>query len=176
MSAEISPARWADAIAARVGTYGNGLWLPTLGKWLGFTGTAWLPNPPEENQRVIVPAPIRALQLELYALPSYEQAVRRTRLHHIVLDRAAFNAEMAEQRPLEAALPFGLDAAQETPESAGVKLGGQTPLYRGKGDDADTASWELDDNRVVELVFRTQATGIKRIQIVRLWRPVQSAG
>jgi hypothetical protein len=169
-----SPAEWADAIAARVGTYGNGLWLPELGEWLGFVGTTWPPAFPEKDEQVTkIPVPVRALQLELYALPSYRQASPRTRLHHIVLKRVIFDAETVVRHPQEAALPFGLDAEQDTPALAEEKLGNPGILYQGKGKDAGVMSWELNDNRVVEVIFQTQSAGIRRVQMVRLWSPIQ---
>ncbi|MDR1424180.1 MAG: hypothetical protein LBI92_06225 [Azoarcus sp.] len=173
MNRENTPARWADAIAARVGTYGNGPWLLELGKWLGLAGKDWLPDS-SGDERVTVPAPVRAIQIELCTLPSHGQAPPQSRLNHIVLDRVFFNGEMAAQRPHEAALPFGLDAKENTPASVEAKLGhGASVLYRGKGEKAGIVSWELDDNRVVEVRFRTQAKGIGQVQIVRLMKAVQ---
>ncbi|MDR1424478.1 MAG: hypothetical protein LBI92_07735 [Azoarcus sp.] len=179
-------AHWADDIAAHVGTYGNGLWLPGLSAWLSMPGLDWLPNPLEEAaaqggasadadndeedepERVDVPVPTRGVQLVFYAMPSYAKAPEKMRLHHIVLERAIFNATLIGQHHLDGALPFSLDIRTETPASAAEKL---------KSDDVTkreaSISYFLDDNRVVAIDFKAGLSGIRQVMIVRLWKPIE---
>lgn len=179
-----STAQWADDIAAHVGTYGNGLWLPGLGAWLSLKGLDWLPNPLEETQeqgsaressggedepkKVDVPVPTRGVQLVFYAMPSYAKAPEITRLHHIVLDRAIFNAELIEQYHVNGALPFALDMRSETPEAAAQKLRTNDVVKNGT-----SISYFLDDNRVVAIDFKAALSGIRYVTVIRLWKPVE---
>ena len=162
---------WANAIAQRVGTYGNGAWLDALGQWLEVSGAPWLPESSTDGQ-VSVAAPKRAVQLMFHALPTYDTAPTRSRAHHVVLAEALFDAEEIARRAQWAALPFELDALNETPESATAKLA-STDISRGRGRDAVRMSWFLDDQRVVELHFLDGHKGLRRVHIARLWKPVQ---
>jgi len=179
-------AHWADDIAARVGTYGNGQWLPGLGAWLAMKGLDWLPDPLEdtharrgtpassssgeadEPEKVDIPVPTRGVQLVFYAMPSYTKAPKKARLHHIVLDSATFNAALIGQHKLDGALPFSLDIRAETPAGAAEKLKTSDVVRNG-----ESISYFLDDNRVVAIDFKAGMSGIKQVMVVRLWKPIE---
>lgn len=163
--------QWADAIAARVGTYGNGHWWPPLGAWLNLPGLQWLPQASGAG-RVTIQSADRAVSLVLYALPTHDRAPEHARLHHIVLDAVRFDAAQVRQHPDAAALPFALDANGETPASAGRKFTGAV-MFQGRGARAATISWTLNDSRVVELQFQDGMQALVAVQVVKLWKPEQ---
>jgi hypothetical protein len=151
-------ARWASALAMRTGSYGHGLWLPSLGKWLGFRGR-WLPEFKGEEQ-VEIRAPTRKLRLTLCALPSYAEAAVEDRPRHIVLYQVVFEEG--------AVLPLGLDAQTETPQSAAKKLETtDSEASRHK----ESVSFFRGDRRVFALDFKAGFSGLKRVTVCRLWLP-----
>jgi hypothetical protein len=156
--AKANDARWASALAMRTGTYGHGLWLPSLGKWLGFRGR-WLPEFKGEEQ-VEIRAPARKLRLTLRASPSYAGAAVEDRPRHIFLYRVVFEEG--------AVLPLGLDAQTETPQSATEKLERtDSEASRHK----ESVSFFRSGRRVFALDFKAGFSGLKRVSVCRLWLP-----
>ncbi len=67
-------------------------------------------------------------------------------------------------------LPFGLDAAVETPQGAAQKLGDDHTHFPALFDDSTDCriSYFLDDARVIECVFLLGGAGLERLGIARL--------
>ena len=164
----IDPAGWADAIAARVNTFGLGLWFKDLEGWLGLDGQTWLPQSVDDGH-LDLPVPLRGLQLRLYALDTYTRAPEPFRMHHIVLERAHFDARAAAERPQTCALPFGLDPRLTTPDSAEATLK-PNEVATGRSDAGPSVSYFLDDHRVVGVDFLPGSQGIETVTVVRLGR------
>lgn len=168
-----TPAGWADAIAARVNTFGIGLWLLDVGVWLGYEGRSWLPQCPAETPQNIDGRP-RGLALRLRPLPTFIALPQPFRLNHIVLEAAVFGGQSAREHPAMCALPFGLDPAKETPDSAAHRFG--VSPCASDGDNPDTVRYVLDDGREVEVIFQPSFhSGIKGVWVRRPGPPSEAA-
>ena len=167
-----TPADWASDIASRVNTYGIGLWLKDLATWIKLNEHPWLPQSVDDGAADI-PVPVRGLQLRVYPLKTFDNLPEPFRLNHIVLQSVFFNGRMALDRPDEAALPFGLDPASETPESARRKLavGEQHVLPT---DNAASKAYSLADGRLVEIVFGPRLRGVQGVWVARQGEPTAS--
>jgi len=152
---------WANVIAERINCYGIADWLRLLADWLGRTPHELIPV--EAAEQVVVDAPERGLKLVFrHPHAGYAEVADANRW---ILERAVFN-------PMTAALPFGLDGREETPESAKGKLGDDTSW----GSARDIAKKDfrvshfLADGRVVELTFSPTLQGLANVLLVRLGR------
>ena len=165
-----APAGWADAIAARVNTFGLGLWFKDLEIWLGLEGQPWLPQSVDEGH-MDIPVPLRGLQLRLYARDTFAHAPEPFRIHHIVLEHVYFNGAMARERPHECALPFGLDPRAATHDSVLSMLRPVDSYTLGKRDAPGIGApgnvYLLEDDRVVGIDFSAAGQGIEYVQVVR---------
>ena len=168
-----TPAGWADAIAARVNTFGIGPWLLDVGVWLGYEGRAWLPQSLAEAPKNIDGRP-RGVMLQLRTLPTFAALPPPFRFNHIVLEAAVFGGQSARAHPAMCALPFGLDPAKETPDSAARKFG-VSPRASNR-DDPDAMCYALDDGHEVEVIFQPSLhSGIKGVWVRRPGPPSEAA-
>ena len=169
VKAPATPADWASEIASRVNTYGIGLWLKDLATWIKLSEHPWLPQSLDDGA-TDVPVPARGLQLRLYPLNTFDNLPEPFRLNHIVLQSVFFNGSMALDRPDEAALPFGLDPAGETPESARRKLAVDERDVQ-PTDNPSSRVYTLGDKRLVEIAFGPRLRGVQGVWVARLGEP-----
>ena len=141
--ATLPDAATADAIAARVNTYGIDAWLEDLLHRFGER----VPQGPA-GERMTVDLPRTGLSLVLYRRDTTGGP------DVIVLDRAQFDGRLCP-------LPFGLDAATTTQAIARTKLSTDTVSS------GERTSYFLNDGRVVELTFQP-SRGITRLLVARL--------
>ncbi len=149
-------AEHADTIVWSIKRPGKGEYLEALFRWAGITDPF---RPPVAQAGVTLVSSTRHMAFQTMPVPFEPK-------HHpwddIVLEQVIFAAG--------ADLPFGLDAASETPDSASLKLGRD----RVKGDpDAVTqgdrrVSYFMFDATVMEITFRTNMTGVHQVLAARL--------
>ena len=154
----------------RVNCYGIGRWLEAFAFGLGVT----LPDVGlSPGVRLVTPRS-SGVALTLYRLPDPWPATADPR-DRIVLERVEFTPPTA--------LPLGLDAATETPDSARLKLSSDTA----GGSVADLAtgdtriSFFMPAARGIELSFDTNLVGFGRVVLARLgialdWRKADHDG
>ena len=147
---------WPQEIADRINRYGIADWLRLLAASLG------------KNFHDLIPiAPVARHEIEL---PEWGLTLILSHPHAGHIDAGApdrWVLESARFNPLAAALPFELDARNETPDSAKAKLSDDTVAGNIIAGDA-RISYFLDDARVVELTFASGLKGLTSVQVVRL--------
>lgn len=146
---------WSQEIADRINCHGIASWLRQLAAALDKSFHDLVPIAPAARHEIDIS----------------EWGITLTLSHphagHVEIgDPNRWVLESARFHPL-AALPFDLDARNETPDSAKAKLSDDTVAGNSTAGDL-RISYFLDDARVVELTFVPGMKGLANVLVVRL--------
>lgn len=166
MTTRPAPESLADALCRHINCRNSGAWLAELAATLGLPPEVLMPAPPVARHELVAPG--RGLRLVLSHPHADDVAVGDP--DRWLLTEAQFGMAGQFDADWTGALPFGLDAANETPESAKAKLGdeadGLSARALAQGDRRQ--SYFMDDALVVELIWRPELKGIERVRVVRM--------
>ena len=165
-TATLDSASLADALCQRINCRNIGGWLLELAATLELPPTALMPEPPMARHDFLVPH--RGLRLVL--THPHAGAVDVGDPDRWLITEAQFGLAGQFDADWTGALPFGLDSANETPETIVLKLGDEAD---GLSERAVTAgdrrqSYFMDDGLVVEVIWKPKLKGLERIWIVRM--------
>lgn len=168
---KMSESNIADSICDHVGCYNVSEWLSDLAKKLGVAPEDLMPSPPQHDYQFILPQ--RGLQLRLRH--PHAGHVDNGDPDRLILTEVQFSTNSHGMSSWSGQLPFGLDAAIETPASAELKLGvdiNREPNARFVSNDDMRRSYHLDDGRVVGIAWKSGFAGIDAVVVVRLGREI----
>jgi len=164
--ATLDPASLADALCRRINCRNIGHWLLELAAALELPPDAMMPEPPVARHDIVVPH--RGLRLVLSHPHAGEVDVGEP--DRWLITEAQFGLAGQFDADWTGALPFGLDSANETPETVVLKLGDEadrlSPRAVAAGDRRQ--SYFQDDGLVVEVIWKPQLKGFERVWIVRM--------
>lgn len=147
---------WPQEIADRINCRGIAGWLRLFAAALGKNFHDLVPIAPAARHEIDIP------EWGLTLVLSHPHAG-----HVDAGDPDRWVLESARFHPPAAALPFGLDALNETPDSAKAKLSDDIVVGDSTAGDRRVSCF-LDDARVVELSFAPGLKGLTGVQVVRL--------
>lgn len=163
----------ADQLFARIGCFDIAQWLGELARTLELELIELMPVPAVESKVVTVAD--RGLTLTLHH--PHAGYVEQGDPARWVLTDAEFALAAGSQPGWPAALPLGIDKRNSTRESMKALLGEATTLITpsdiAAGDLRET--YVMNDGRAIEVTWSRALTGIDRLHLARLGRPVPFA-
>jgi hypothetical protein len=165
-TATLDSASLADALCQRINFRNIGGWLPELAATLELPPIALIPEPPVTRHEIVVPH--RGLRLVLTHPHAGDVDVGDP--ERWLITEAQFGLAGQFDADWTGALPFGLDSANETPESIVLKLGDEADglSKRAVAAGERRQSYFMDDGLVVEVIWKPELKGLERIWIVRM--------
>lgn len=162
----LDSASLADALCQRINCRNIGVWLLELAATLELPPVALMPEPPVARHDIVVPH--RGLRLVLTHPHAGDVDVGDP--DRWLITEAQFGLSGQFDANWREALPFGLDATSETPETIVTKLGSEADGLSKKALAAGDRrqSYFMDDALVVEVTWKPELKGLERIWIVRL--------
>lgn len=165
-SATLDSASLADALYQRINCRNIGAWLLELAAPLQLPPATLMPEPPVARHDIVVPQ--RGLRLVLTHPHAGDIDVGDP--DRWLITEAQFGLAGQFDADWTGVLPFGLDSANETPESIVLKLGDETDALSQRAIAAGDRrqSYFMNDGLVVEVIWKPELKGLERIWIVRL--------
>jgi len=144
-----------DEIMRHVNYFNNGAFCDALFEWAGI---AWPVPDPQIDSNFVIESHLRHLTFHLNRIAFPPESRLLKDWNDVVLQKVQFDAM--------AALPFGLTAMKETPETATVTLGTDTFAVD------QHVTYFMPDGLAVGVEFKSGMIGIKEVIVGRLGFPL----